>query len=144
MKNKIILLASDPNSINSEIISKSWKKISPSVRKQIYLIANYNLMNKQFKILKTKIPTVKINHINEKSLSKKVTSSVKVPTIGIGASINCDGQILVTDDLLGLNSTIGNNVALGSETIVGAGSVITKSCEQKSVFITFLKCISIK
>ena len=41
----------------------------------------------------------------EKSLSKKITSSVKVPTIGIGASIDCDGQILVTDDLLGLNST---------------------------------------
>ena len=38
-------------------------------------------------------------------MSKKITSSVKVPTIGIGASIDCDGQVLVTDDLLGLNST---------------------------------------
>ena len=36
---------------------------------------------------------------------KKITSSVKIPTIGIGASIDCDGQVLVTDDLLGLNST---------------------------------------
>ena len=26
-----------------------------------------------------------------------------MPTIGIGASANCDGHILVTDDLLGLN-----------------------------------------
>ena len=41
----------------------------------------------------------------EKSLSKKITNAVKVPTIGIGASIDCDGQVLVTDDLLGLNST---------------------------------------
>jgi len=41
----------------------------------------------------------------EKSLAKKITSSIKVPTIGIGASIDCDGQVLVTDDLLGLNST---------------------------------------
>ena len=39
----------------------------------------------------------------EKSLAKEITSSVKIPTIGIGSSINCDGQILVTDDLLGLN-----------------------------------------
>ena len=39
----------------------------------------------------------------EKSLAKEITSSIKIPTIGIGSSINCDGQILVTDDLLGLN-----------------------------------------
>ena len=39
----------------------------------------------------------------EKSLAKMITSSVKVPTIGIGASAQCDGQVLVTDDLLGLN-----------------------------------------
>ena len=39
----------------------------------------------------------------EKSLAKMITSSVKVPTIGIGSSAQCDGQVLVTDDLLGLN-----------------------------------------
>ncbi len=39
----------------------------------------------------------------EKSLAKKITSSIKIPTIGIGSSVHCDGQILVTDDLLGLN-----------------------------------------
>ncbi len=36
------------------------------------------------------------------SLAKKVTDSVKIPTIGIGAGINCDGQILVTHDMLGM------------------------------------------
>ena len=36
-------------------------------------------------------------------VSKKITNSVKIPTIGIGSSINCDGQILVTDDLIGLS-----------------------------------------
>ena len=41
----------------------------------------------------------------EKSLAKKITNSIKVPTIGIGASVYCDGQVLVTDDLLGLNPT---------------------------------------
>ena len=36
-------------------------------------------------------------------LAKKITSSVSVPTIGIGASKYCDGQILVIDDMLGLS-----------------------------------------
>jgi 3-methyl-2-oxobutanoate hydroxymethyltransferase len=35
-------------------------------------------------------------------LAREVTSAVNVPTIGIGASAGCDGQILVTDDMLGL------------------------------------------
>ena len=39
----------------------------------------------------------------EISLSKTVTKKINIPTIGIGASNNCDGQILVFDDLIGLN-----------------------------------------
>ena len=35
--------------------------------------------------------------------SKLITSELKIPTIGIGSSIFCDGQILVTDDMLGLS-----------------------------------------
>ena len=38
------------------------------------------------------------------SLAKKITKTVNVPTIGIGASKYCDGQILVTDDIIGLSS----------------------------------------
>ncbi len=36
------------------------------------------------------------------SLAREITEAVSVPTIGIGASAACDGQILVTDDMLGL------------------------------------------
>ena len=39
----------------------------------------------------------------ETSLAKLVTQNIKVPTIGIGSSKYCDGQILVIDDLIGLN-----------------------------------------
>ena len=39
------------------------------------------------------------------AVSKKITQNLKIPTIGIGSSINCDGQVLVTDDLIGLNET---------------------------------------
>jgi len=40
----------------------------------------------------------------ESSLAKEITKSINVPTIGIGASVNCDGQVLVTDDLIGLSN----------------------------------------
>ena len=41
----------------------------------------------------------------EKTLSKEITSILKIPTIGIGSSKYCDGQVLVIDDLIGLNET---------------------------------------
>jgi 3-methyl-2-oxobutanoate hydroxymethyltransferase len=47
-----------------------------------------------FSIVLEKIPT---------ALAKKVTESVSVPTIGIGAGPHCDGQVLVLHDMLGLN-----------------------------------------
>ena len=41
----------------------------------------------------------------ETTLAKKITKSLKIPTIGIGSSHHCDGQVLVLDDLIGLNET---------------------------------------
>lgn len=38
-------------------------------------------------------------------LAKRITEEVKVPTIGIGAGKYCDGQVLVINDLLGLDQT---------------------------------------
>lgn len=39
-------------------------------------------------------------------LADKITAAVDIPTIGIGASKNCDGQILVLEDMLGLNPRV--------------------------------------
>ena len=38
-------------------------------------------------------------------IAKQITNDLKIPTIGIGSSAFCDGQVLVTDDLIGLNET---------------------------------------
>jgi len=38
-------------------------------------------------------------------IAKQITNDLKIPTIGIGSSVHCDGQVLVTDDLIGLNQT---------------------------------------
>jgi 3-methyl-2-oxobutanoate hydroxymethyltransferase len=47
-----------------------------------------------FSIVLEKIPA---------DLASRITSSVSIPTIGIGAGPDCDGQVLVLYDLLGLN-----------------------------------------
>jgi 3-methyl-2-oxobutanoate hydroxymethyltransferase len=41
----------------------------------------------------------------ETKLSKKITEQLNVPTIGIGSSANCDGQVLVIDDLIGMSKS---------------------------------------
>lgn len=46
-----------------------------------------------FSVVLEKIPAI---------LAKEVTESVKIPTIGIGAGMYCDGQVLVINDMIGL------------------------------------------
>ena len=38
------------------------------------------------------------------ALAKEVSESISIPTIGIGAGGNCDGQVLVMHDMLGINT----------------------------------------
>ncbi len=38
-------------------------------------------------------------------ITKQITKNLNIPTIGIGSSVHCDGQVLVTDDIIGLNET---------------------------------------
>jgi 3-methyl-2-oxobutanoate hydroxymethyltransferase len=39
-------------------------------------------------------------------LAAKITKMIDIPTIGIGASAACDGQILVMEDMLGLSPRV--------------------------------------
>ena len=41
--------------------------------------------------------------VHNSKASKIITQKLKIPTIGIGSSKYCDGQILVTDDMLGFS-----------------------------------------
>jgi 3-methyl-2-oxobutanoate hydroxymethyltransferase len=59
------------------------------------------------------------------ALAREITETVAVPTIGIGASPGCDGQILVTDDALGLFSDftptfVKRYAELGEEVAIAA------------------------
>lgn len=62
---KIILIGGDPNSINSEIIYKSWRKLERSIRNKIYIIANYELLKKQFSKLNYRTKLNKIKDLNQ-------------------------------------------------------------------------------
>ena len=61
-----------------------------------------NLINESKKIEKAGAFSIVLECISEKT-AKKITNSINIPTIGIGSSKYCDGQILVTDDLIGLS-----------------------------------------
>ncbi len=65
MKKKIIIVAGDPHSINAEIIHKVWKKIDKKIKRQIFLIASFKLIQAQFKKLKSKINLIKLKNLNE-------------------------------------------------------------------------------
>ena len=60
-----------------------------------YILDSAKLLERAgvFSIVLEKIPSV---------LAKEVTEAVFIPTIGIGAGVHCDGQVLVTQDMLGL------------------------------------------
>ena len=66
MKNKIILVSGDPNSINSEIIYKTWKRLNKSLKRRIFIISNTDLLIQQFKKLKYRIKIVSIKNLNQK------------------------------------------------------------------------------
>jgi 3-methyl-2-oxobutanoate hydroxymethyltransferase len=56
-------------------------------------------------------------------IARDVTAAVSCPTIGIGASVDCDGQVLVIDDLLGMFERVPRFVKRYeslAETITGA------------------------
>ena len=80
MKKKIVIISGEPNSINSEIIFKSFKKLKKGIKKRIYLISNIGLLQEQFKILKYNIKLIQVKDIYDegsKDDSIKVLNSIR-------------------------------------------------------------------
>src|SRR5690606_28559923 len=59
-------------------------------------------------------------------LARDITAAVDIPTIGIGASPGCDGQILVTEDILGLS---GDRIPKFARRFADAGALIRDAAE---------------
>ena len=78
MKKKIILVSGDPNSINSEIIFKTWKFLDSKLKKSIYLIASYDLLYDQFKKLQFNIKIKKVKNIDEQ-LNSDTLKIINIP-----------------------------------------------------------------
>jgi len=72
MKNLIGIIAADPNSINSEIISKVWKKKAEFKNLNIFIIGNYILIKKQLEKIKVNLNLKKISKIQKQNFKKKL------------------------------------------------------------------------
>ncbi len=55
------------------------------------------------------------------ALAKRISAELTIPTIGIGAGVDCDGQVLVIYDMLGISP--GKRVRFSRDFLVGTGSV---------------------
>jgi len=120
---KQVIKRSGCDAVKLESNKKNFKIITALVKKKIPVMGHIGFtpqFKKKFKIHgKTKLETLKL--LNEaKSIEKAgafsivlecvspqtaklITKKLKIPTIGIGSSLYCDGQILVTDDMLGIS-----------------------------------------
>ena len=144
MKKKILIVGGDPNSINSEILIKSWRKLSTSFKKRIFLISNYDLISKQIKLLKlpTKISLVKdINQKNKEDSLKilNIKLNFKNPfkvekssaSHFIRRSLNTAHNLALKNDVMGIiNCAIDKNL-LGSKKI-GVTEYLATKCKIKN------------
>ncbi len=65
MKNLICIIAGEPNSINSELIGKIWKKKKLFKKSKIFIVGNYKIIKKQFEKIKINIKIKKISNIEK-------------------------------------------------------------------------------
>ena len=159
MKNKIIIIAGDPNSINSEIISKTWKQIKPSLKKKLYLIANFDLINKQLKKIKSNIPICKIKQMYESSNVKGLkiidvplnfknpfNVSLKNSRKYIVKCFNLAHQLSQNRDVKGLINCPINKMLLSKSKIIGVTEFLASKCninDRSEVMLIHNKKLSI-
>jgi len=112
---KIVIITGDPNSINSELIYKSLKKIKKSIKNKIYLISNYNLLKNQLKKLKYNLNLCEVKSLEEKgkkgeikllNIELKYTNPFKVNKLNasnyILQSLNLGHELALKNNDVGL------------------------------------------
>ena len=120
---KLILKLTKCDAVKLESNNKNFSIIEMLVKKNIPVMGHIgytpqfknkfkiegNNINKAKKLLKEALLIEKAGAFSivleclTSSASRLITNKLKIPTIGIGSSSYCDGQILVTDDMLGLS-----------------------------------------
>ena len=142
--NKIILISGDPNSINSEIIYKTWKRLNKSLRKRIYIISNFELLKKQFSKLKYSIKINEINSIYEAtkhselnviSLKLKFRKPFSVPkkeaSEFVRNSLNYAHSLAIKDKKINIiNCPINKNLLKKNK--IGVTEYLAKKCKVKN------------
>ena len=137
---KIIIVGGDPNSVNSEIIFKSWNKISKSLKKKIYLISNYKLIKEQFQKLNFVSRISKVNNIVEKNrdntlkiididlkYSKAFNVSFSQASKFVNKSFNLAHQLAMNKDVLGLINCPIDKVLLNRKNF-GVTELLASKC----------------
>ena len=69
---KIAIVLGEPNSINSEILAKSWSKFSRNLKKKIFVIGSNKLLLDQFNRLNIRYRTNIIRDLDEKFYDTKI------------------------------------------------------------------------
>ena len=140
---KILIISGDPNSINSEIIFKTWKKISKITKKSIYLISNFDLLDCQANKIGFPIRLHRVKDIDEKldSESLKVINidlkfknpfkiNKKEASKFVISSLNLAHKFSMRKDVIGLINCAIDKKLLKKEKI-GVTEYLSSKCNIK-------------
>ena len=141
---KILIVTGDPNSINSEIIYKTWKKIDKNIKKRIYIISNYKLLKTQFKKLNYSVKMVDvkniINHNDANSLKiinidlnfkDPFNVPIKFASKFVIKSLNRAHNLAQEKNVAGIINCAINKKLLGKKGI-GVTEYLSKKCNIKN------------
>ena len=144
MSEKILIISGDPNSVNSEIIFKTWKKLKKKLKKKIYLISNINLLKKQFKNLNYKVNLLKVPNIHHKTSNSNIIKVInqdikfsgnpfKIPkreaSEFITKSLNYAHKIALNEEVKGIiNCPINKNLFKKK---IGVTEYLSSKCKVK-------------
>ncbi len=158
MKNLICIVAADPNSINSEIIAKVWKKKAEFKNLNIFIIGNYILIKKQLEKIKVNLNLKKINKIQKQNFKKKLliydvplkfnrpfNVSAKVKSDYVINSFKIAIKLMKEGKILGLINCPINKIEIFGNKFFGTTEFLAKKggCLGREVMLLYNKQLSV-